>query len=499
MKITETTFNNFRCFNQYEIKYGTETTVFIGKNGTGKSSVLSGIRRGLSFMFAKPKEYAKNLSISNNAKVRSYQKDEANFDPINRVYNYPIENKFKAIFFNEELNWSMIKKTQTGGYSTNYYKDILHSVLSYYNENLKAELPILAVITDSFPHQMINFGNKVKKTVDSDILPRDLGYYGWDERTNCIELWLQRFYKVSNFEKDLNDEIRAVQLQIELLNSKSLASSIKYSDDSPRFAKATHYHISIEVLNKRLEYLYSDKRANLFNHERLFIENKLLEFTKPLSEDLSFINKEFELFRVAVNRSYSKDYTIEFNFKDGRAISFETLPMGYKRMFSIIIDIAYRSYILNQGIESTGVVLIDEIELHLHPTLQQEILQRLKRTFPNIQFIVTTHSPLVISNFKSDNKNRIIKLEHDGNYYYNEEVDNIYGIDYNTGLTEIMGAKYRESELEKLIDSIVILTKFGKTEQANQIKNELIDIAGENNKYIEVEINKRLKQNNKAN
>ncbi|WP_407485777.1 AAA family ATPase [Elizabethkingia anophelis] len=499
MKLIETRFDNFRCFKQYDLKYAPETTVFIGKNGTGKSSVLSGIRRGLSFMFAKPKNYKKNLAISNNAKVRSYGKDEANFDAIERVYNYPINNSFKASFIGRELNWEMVKRTQNGGYASTYYKDVVSFILDYYNSVVQAQLPLLAVITDSYPHQMVNLGTKVKKIINSDILPRDLAYYGWDERTNCIELWLTRFYKVSDFEKDLNDEIRAVESQIRLWEARLDFSDETDNHNSNSRLSIKNIQTTISRLNERLRYLHSDERSEAFNKERLFIENKLFEFTKPVSDDFNFINKEFELFRIAVNRLDKKNYTLEFNFKDGRVITFESLPMGYRRVFSMVIDIAYRSYILNQGIESEGVVLIDEIELHLHPTLQQDVLKRLRQVFPNIQFIVTTHSPLVISNFKSDDNNKIIKLEHDGNDYYNDKVENIYGIDYNTGLTEIMGAKYRETELEKLIDSIVILTKFGKTEQANKIKEELIDIAGENNKYLNDEINKRLKQNSKAN
>ena len=97
MKLIESTFNNFRCFKEYSVKYGNHTTVIIGKNGTGKSSILSGIRRGLSFMFAKPKNFAKNLATSNNAKVKSFGKLEANFDPLLRSYGYPIKNDFKCI------------------------------------------------------------------------------------------------------------------------------------------------------------------------------------------------------------------------------------------------------------------------------------------------------------------------------------------------------------------------------------------------------------------
>ncbi|MBK7443137.1 MAG: AAA family ATPase [Bacteroidetes bacterium] len=216
MKLIETTFNNFRCFKSYTLKYGGETTVLIGKNGTGKSSILSGIRRGLSFMFAKSKRYSKSLAISNNANVRSYLKEDANYDTVNRIYNYPIKNSFIASFRSSTLNWAMLKNTESGGYTTNYYKEALHAVLNAYNENLLVELPVLAVISDSFPHLKINFGSRVRKIVSQDIVPRDLAYYGWDDRTNCIELWLNRFYKVSNFEKDLNDDIKSIESQLEI-------------------------------------------------------------------------------------------------------------------------------------------------------------------------------------------------------------------------------------------------------------------------------------------
>ncbi len=490
MKLIESTFDNFRCFKQYEIKYGTETTVFIGKNGTGKSSVLSGIRRGLSFMFAKPKNYSKNLSTSNNAKVKSFAQLEANFDPLARNFNYPISNRFEALINGRSIEWAMVKGSMNGGLLTTQYNDALSTVLGSYNQNLNIPLPVLCVITDSFPHQPINFGTKARRIVYQDILPRDLAYYGWDERTSCTELWLTRFYKVSDVEKGLKDDIETLDGQILLLEK------LIENKDEHDSHKVPDWEEQIEDLKEKLHNLHSDTRRKAFLNERDFIQNKLIDFTRPLAKEYNFINEEFELFRVSVSRPNKSNFSLEFSFKDRRIIPFDVLPMGYKRMFSMVLDIAYRSYILNQGIESEGVVLIDEIELHLHPTLQQEILQRLRRTFPNIQFIVTTHSPLVISNFKADSNNKVIKLEHEGNDYSNKNVENVYGIDYNTGITEIMGANYRESEIDKLIDSVVILKKFGKEDQADKIKTELINLVGENNKHIEEEIAKRLIQNN---
>lgn len=497
MQLLESKFNNFRCFKEYPIKYGVQTTVIIGKNGTGKSSILSAIRRGLSFMFASPNNIPRNLAISNNAKVQTFGKLEANFDAISRTYGYPIQNDFKGNFNNEPIDWTILKKTMNGGLTTTLYNDALNTVLSYYNNNLLGKLPVLAVFADSFPHKIINSGTKVKKLIQQDILPRDLGYYAWDERTNCIELWLARFYKVSNYTKDLRNEIEQFDEQLFLYQKR-----IDWKDEYDEH-QVPEWEDKIEDLSKKLSNLKStlnslksDKRNIIFNNERAFIENKILEFTKPISEEYDFINKEFELYRIAVTRPADmKNYTIEFSFNDGRVIAFEKLPMGYKRIFSLVIDLAYRSYILNENSESDGIVLIDEIELHLHPTLQQELLQRLQKTFPQIQFIVTTHSPLVISNFKADEKNKIIKLERDGNNYSNQTIENIYGIDYTTGLMDIMGAIYRPSTIDNLIDSYVILKIHNKEDESKKMWEEIFKLVGVGNKKIEEEINAKIEAN----
>jgi predicted ATP-binding protein involved in virulence len=189
---------------------------------------------------------------------------------------------------------------------------------------------------------------------------------------------------------------------------------------------------------------------------------------------------------------------IVFYFKNKVIIPFDELPMGYKRLFSMVFDIAYRSYILNKDIEPRGIVIIDEIELHLHPTLQQELLARFRKTFPLIQFIVSTHSPLVISNLKEkeeNGNNKIIKMTKNDELFENEVIENIYGIDYNTSLAEIMDANFRASDIESLIDSYVMMKSRNKDVIAENIKKELFDIVGENNEIIQKEIDRKLQAN----
>lgn len=81
---------------------------------------------------------------------------------------------------------------------------------------------------------------------------------------------------------------------------------------------------------------------------------------------------------------------------------------GYRGTLSLIADVAYRMATLNPAmgervLETPGAVLIDEVDLHLHPRWQARILENLVRIFPNVQFIVTTHSPIVVASVPKHN------------------------------------------------------------------------------------------------
>lgn len=95
---------------------------------------------------------------------------------------------------------------------------------------------------------------------------------------------------------------------------------------------------------------------------------------------------------------------------DGRSrfIPLFYLSDGLRTVASMVAEIAYRCVILNPHLGrdavkgSKGVVMIDEIDMHLHPIWQKHIVQDLKTAFPNIQFIVTTHSPFIVQSLKTD-------------------------------------------------------------------------------------------------
>ncbi|WP_377110123.1 N-6 DNA methylase [Pseudoalteromonas sp. R86517] len=102
------------------------------------------------------------------------------------------------------------------------------------------------------------------------------------------------------------------------------------------------------------------------------------------------------------------DVVVTWENESGESISLglEQLSEGYRNMVALTIDLVRRAYLLNPNSKAplsvVGVVLIDEIELHLHPRWQQDVLEDITKLFPNIQFVVTTHSPQVLTTVRGE-------------------------------------------------------------------------------------------------
>ena len=105
--------------------------------------------------------------------------------------------------------------------------------------------------------------------------------------------------------------------------------------------------------------------------------------------------------------------------KAGKEIRVDMLSDGEKCTLALLGDLARRLVLANPNaenpLEGEGIVLIDEIELHMHPSWQRRILKVLREVFPNIQFIVTTHSPQVLGEVNDDYVIVSLGLDSDGN------------------------------------------------------------------------------------
>jgi predicted ATP-binding protein involved in virulence len=96
-------------------------------------------------------------------------------------------------------------------------------------------------------------------------------------------------------------------------------------------------------------------------------------------------------------------------------VPFNSLSDGYRNMVGMVADIAHRAARLNPhhgadaATKTTGIVLIDEIDLHLHPKWQRRVVMDLKKAFPCLQFIASTHSPFILQSLQAG---EVIDLDH---------------------------------------------------------------------------------------
>ena len=147
------------------------------------------------------------------------------------------------------------------------------------------------------------------------------------------------------------------------------------------------------------------------------------------------------------------------------------LSAGYQSLIWTVFDIAYRMAVLNPDkkeriAETKGVVLIDELDMHLHPRWQWNVIEALRKTFPNVQFIVATHAPILFASAK--NVWLIDMNEESIQYEYSH-----YGIDVNTSMTVYQGTKEIPKNVEKQVEEFCEKMDQEKYAEAEKILNAL--------------------------
>ena len=152
--------------------------------------------------------------------------------------------------------------------------------------------------------------------------------------------------------------------------------------------------------------------------------------------------------QVIFSTRYGKDI-VALKTAEGTVIPFTTLSDGYRNVIKIILDIATRMCMLNpylqdKALEKTpGVVIIDEIDLSLHPTWQKRIVDILKTLFPKVQFICATHSPFIIQSLEADELITLDREEKpDADEYSGESIEDI--------AEDIMGVKMSQYSHKKI-------------------------------------------------
>ena len=170
---------------------------------------------------------------------------------------------------------------------------------------------------------------------------------------------------------------------------------------------------------------------------------------------------------------------VYYIFSDGREVDAEHLSDGYRRLVNIVTDVAFRCALLNGRLygadaagNTYGTVLIDEIDMHLHPTLQACVLKGLRRAFPKLQFIVTSHAPMVMTSVKNDDHNVVYRLSYERGQYSVQESDT-YGMDASTITDAVLKQTPRDREVDEQLKKLFGYIDSGSDEEAQALLKEM--------------------------
>ena len=176
---------------------------------------------------------------------------------------------------------------------------------------------------------------------------------------------------------------------------------------------------------------------------------------------------------------YSPQFT-ELVYKDDKSeMPISKLSAGYQSLLWMVMDLAYRVCMLNPELESReqieGIVLIDEIDLHLHPKWQWNVIDALQKTFAGVQFIIATHSPIVISASKEAN---LILLDDAQDISY---LPDCYGYEVEDVLRYRQESVSRPKKVKLLVDEIENAIDDIDFDKADATLERLKDVLGEDN------------------
>lgn len=197
-----------------------------------------------------------------------------------------------------------------------------------------------------------------------------------------------------------------------------------------------------------------------------------LSYEVPKDVQLSAVRSAIEQFMPEFSnlRVQRKPYLQLIVDKGGLPLDILQLSQGEKTLMALVGDIARRLAMVNPSLENPlhgrGIVLIDEVDMHLHPSWQREVIRNLIRTFPNCQFILSTHSPLVISDYQDV----LLFALNDGRL---DSMPSQYGQDANTVLLDVMDTHVRNISIGEQLSDTLDAIQTGRLNEASRLIQRL--------------------------
>jgi len=353
MRLREINLTNFRCFEQIHLDFVGDLTVFVGNNGAGKTAVLDGIACALSRMLSRlPRgRGSKNLRAED---IRIAKRGV--LAPFVRVGAGTTRN----------INWTRtLKRDPTRQTAADipdaigdkalfeFIDPIIHAIA----EGGDATLPVFAYYGVSravleIPERRRNFRKEFSRF---DALENAL-----DPTTRFKDLF-EWFYAQER------DEMERV------IQSLPPGFQTWLNSDNPKTPPPL---------------------SDFPKHPGP------LPVLQAVREAMAFVIPGFSRPRIKTN-PLRMVLTRHSNNGDGQELSLQMLSDGYRTMLALVMDFARRMAQANpqleKPLEAEAILLVDEIDLHLHPVWQQTVIPSFRRAFPNTQLILSTHSPQVLT------------------------------------------------------------------------------------------------------
>lgn len=381
---------DYRCFDTVDINFHERLTVLVAPNGAGKSAVLDAIAIAFGpYLGAFDEAVGRHFKFSDirMLRVRETTSNEMEYCPNGvrlEAFGF-IPNNTPGAFQRAQTKWA---RALSG--------------------------PSKAKTTIKEAKELIDFGKRLQNAVRTPnrntVLPL-LAYYGTGR------LWQQKKLTVSK-------KIHRTSRTVGYTDCMDPASTYKTFVDWFRYWSINALKGKEEAIKSNSVYTQTE-----FDHNIESVSYAINACLAPVGwRNIGYSVAQEEM--VAQHDEHGE-------------LPVELLSDGIRNMIGLVADIAFRATKLNPQLGSEasrrtpGVVLIDEVDMHLHPEWQQVVLKSLVNTFPEVQFIVTTHSPQVLTTVKMENI-RLLGRDADGSWHASMPQQEIIGAESAMALNDIM-------------------------------------------------------------
>jgi len=431
MKFKKLALQNFRGIRNLELDFHDRLTVLLGTNGSGKTSILNAIAIGLSQWQARyftfdgkrhPPENSHNVVVAKTASGFEVTRDDFDVDYLphapaptfSDVFNG--EDEASCCFTVALDSIPQQEPVQTISWVTGFslktriVRFNIDDVTSYLQRRPSA-IPYFVYLPLDRIHRHFS---------DSTIIPN------------------------STFREILEGKVPALDT-LEFIHKKNVVvSTLNPVSIIP--------NVTFKDLLKELSALQEQEQAML--HEMVDNGEMPTDATTYQSQPLRAVKKAWKellsegFTRFTVKKNFAGDLYLLLQ-KDGIDITDAQLSDGERGLLSLVgaiaMQLSYRTG--DNAFDKPGIILVDEIELHLHPKWQREVIPKLLEIFPLCQFIVTTHSPQVLGGVRDGS---IVFLKNTEQGIVAKECnENLYGMSSNDILETVLGGLERDKDINR--------------------------------------------------